>query len=49
MTFLCYAFGSVPLEYFLQIFEDLLVSRMSIGFQMGLFGDPFGAKLVHIL
>ena len=46
MTFSCCVFESILLQYFESNFEDLLAF---IGLQMGLFGGPFGAKLVHIL
>ena len=49
MTFLCCVFESILLQYFESNFEDLLAFRVPIGLQMGLFGGPFGAKLVHIL
>ena len=49
MTFSCNVLGSLPLDFFLQTFQDLLGFRVSIGSEMGLFGVPFDTKLVDIL
>ena len=49
VTFSCCVFESILLQYFESNFEDLLSFRVPIGLQLGLFGGPFGAKLVHIL
>ena len=47
MTFSCYVFRSILLGHFSWSFGDLLALRVPMGLQMGLFGEPWGAKLAH--
>ena len=49
MTFSCCVFESILLDDLSLNFEDLLALRVPVGFQMGLFWVPGGAKLVHNL